>query len=317
VRLCAEDPAHDFLPQAGRMMLWRKPQSLRIETALESGSDIAPFYDSMIAKIIAHGASREDARRRLVNGLAETVALGVTTNLGFLLRALEHKSFVAGLATTAFIGEHRDELLQRADDRRLPRECLAAVALYVTERGHDYRSDRRLVADFARPMRFSCDGRIVDLELSRSRDGSFVAVRDAQKIVLRIDAVTRETLHFRTENLRGEMIYARAASNLFLSHRGETLDVRDLSLEAATRSDAAASDGRLRAAMAGRVVAVLVKPGDRVEIGQPVVTLEAMKMEHIHTAPIAGIVAQVHVRENEQVSTNKIVVEIEAVAAAQ
>src|SRR5690349_72506 len=83
VRLCSEDAAHDFVPQSGRMALWRMPGGLRVEHALYSGSEISPFYDSMLAKLISHGATREEARRRLIDGLEQTAAFGVTTNQVF------------------------------------------------------------------------------------------------------------------------------------------------------------------------------------------------------------------------------------------
>ena len=83
VRLCSEDAGHDFMPQSGRMALWQMPDGVRVEHALQSGSEIPPFYDSMIAKIISHGADRDEARRRLICGLEQTAAFGVTTNQGF------------------------------------------------------------------------------------------------------------------------------------------------------------------------------------------------------------------------------------------
>src|ERR1700761_7664087 len=111
VRLCSEDAAHDFMPQSGRMAVWQMPDGLRVEHALRSGSEIPPFYDSMIAKLISHGATRDEARRRLISGLERTAAFGVTTNQEFLGACLRHSAFAAGEATTAFIGSHRDELL--------------------------------------------------------------------------------------------------------------------------------------------------------------------------------------------------------------
>src|SRR5260370_3595535 len=109
VRLCSEDADHDFMPQSGRMALWRMPEGIRVEHALQSGAEIPPFYDSMIAKIISHGTTREEARGKLICALEQTAAFGVTTNQGFLLSCLRHPGFAAGAATTAFIGQHRSE----------------------------------------------------------------------------------------------------------------------------------------------------------------------------------------------------------------
>src|SRR3954467_10008306 len=111
VRLCSEDAGHDFMPQSGNMALWQMPDGIRVEHALQSGSEIPPFYDSMIAKIISHGATRDEARGRLIVGLEQVAAFGVTTNPGFLIPCLRHPGFAKGEATTAFSGDHRAELL--------------------------------------------------------------------------------------------------------------------------------------------------------------------------------------------------------------
>src|SRR3569623_3066731 len=101
-RLCSEDAAHDFLPQSGRIARWQVPEGIRVEHALQSGAEIPPFYDSMVAKVISHGAPREEARGRLIVGLEQLVAFGVTTNQAFLLSCLRHPGFAKGEATTAF-----------------------------------------------------------------------------------------------------------------------------------------------------------------------------------------------------------------------
>ncbi|MBD5635882.1 MAG: 3-methylcrotonyl-CoA carboxylase, partial [Candidatus Eremiobacteraeota bacterium] len=104
-RLCAEDPARDFLPQAGTLVAWEEPPSLRVEHALEAGIEISPYYDSMIAKVISYGETREDARLALVRGLEACVALGVPTNKAALGAYLDDPAFAAGAATTGFIAE--------------------------------------------------------------------------------------------------------------------------------------------------------------------------------------------------------------------
>ena len=159
VRLCAEDAGHDFMPQSGTMALWQMPDGIRVEHALQSGSEIPPFYDSMIAKIISHGADRDEARGRLICGLEQIAAFGVTTNQAFLIACLRHPGFAKGEATTAFIGKHRDELLApRADDGA--EAALAALLLYVTNPhappwrgGRRWRRPSRCRADRSRPWR--------------------------------------------------------------------------------------------------------------------------------------------------------------------
>jgi geranyl-CoA carboxylase alpha subunit len=310
VRLCSEDAGHDFMPQSGRMALWQMPDGIRVEHALQSGSEIPPFYDSMIAKIISHGVDRNEARGRLICGLEQTAAFGVTTNQGFLISCLRHPVFAKGEATTAFIGNHRDELLApRADEKA--EAALAALLLYVTNsHAPPWRGGRSLAATFPLTMRIDLGHGVLEVDIVRNRDGSYVASLEGGERRFEIDELGRDTVRFRTDGMMESARFLRDCDRLHILHRGFTIAVRDLTLAAPESAAAAGGDGKVRAAMNGRVVAVLVKPGEQVAAGQPVMTLEAMKMEHVHTAGVAGMVSSIDVAEGEQVTTGKIVVEI-------
>jgi geranyl-CoA carboxylase alpha subunit len=310
VRLCSEDVGHDFMPQSGRMALWQMPEGVRAEHALQSGSEIPPFYDSMIAKIISHGADRNEARGRLICGLEQTAAFGVTTNQGFLISCLRHPAFAAGEATTAFIGQHRDALLApRADDGA----ALAALLLYVTNpHAPPWRSGRSLAATFPLAIRIDPGHGVQEVEIVRERDGGYVASLDGRAHRFEIDELGLDAIRFRSNGVMEQARFMRDGNRLYVLHRGNTLSIRDLTLAAPESAAATGGDGKVRAAMNGRVVAVLVKPGEKVLAGQPVMTLEAMKMEHVHLAGIAGTISAIDVAEGEQVTTGRIVVEIEA-----
>ncbi|GLH82355.1 3-methylcrotonyl-CoA carboxylase subunit alpha [Bradyrhizobium sp. SSBR45G] len=309
VRLCSEDAAHDFMPQSGRMALWQMPGAIRVEHALESGAEIPPYYDSMIAKLISHGASREEARARLIVGLEQAVALGVATNQSFLLSCLRHPAFAAGKATTAFIPAHRDELRAPAVDAK--DIALAALLLSVSHPlAHPVRSGRSLAAAFATPLRFEIGGEVRECELLCERDGTFRVSHESVEHRLEIVSLGDDTIRVRHADIVDSARFVRDADRLWVQRRGVTLMLRDLTLAAPQSTGAAGGDGKVRAALNGRVVAVLVKPGDRVALGQPVVTLEAMKMEHVHTAGIAGTVTTIDVAEGDQVTTGRIVAEI-------
>jgi geranyl-CoA carboxylase alpha subunit len=313
VRLCSEDASHDFMPQSGRMARWQMPDGLRVEHALQSGSEIPPFYDSMIAKIISHGATRDEARRKLIHGLERTVAFGVITNQAFLAACLRNPAFASGEATTAFIGKYRDDLLSPRKDAASD-AALAALLLHVTDaNAPPWRSGRTLAATFPIPVRIELDHGIHDLDIVRMRDGTYVANVDGGACRFEIDELGRDAIRFRVNGVMESASFLRDRDRLYVLHRGVTLTVRDLTLAApAAAAAVTGGDGKVRAAMSGRVVAVLVKQGERVVAGQPVMTLEAMKMEHVHTAPIAGTISAIDVAEGEQLTTGKIVVAIEA-----
>jgi geranyl-CoA carboxylase alpha subunit len=312
VRLCSEDARQDFMPQSGRMERWQMPQGLRVEHALEVGAEIPPFYDSMIAKIISHGATREDARGRLILGLEQMVAFGVTTNQAFLIACLRHPVFANGEATTAFIARHRGDLLAQhavaSEDA-----ALAALLIHVTDpHAPSWRGGRSLSLSFPAPLRLEIAGAAHDVEVLRERDGVYVIETNGASHRLEIDAIDATTIRFRAGEMMDNARYHRDGNTLHVLHRGLPLVVRDLTLAAPLTTAAAGGDGKVRAQLNGRVVAVLVEPGEAVAAGQAVMTLEAMKMEHVHRADIAGTVAAIDVAEGEQVTTGRVVVEIVA-----
>ena len=140
-----------------------------------------------------------------------------------------------------------------------------------------------------------------------------ISTRAGSEHWFEIDELRGEIIRFGIAGVMESVEFLRDGDKLFFLHRGETHSVRDLTLAAPEAVATNGGDGKVRAAMNGRVVAVLVKPGDRVAAGQPVMTLEAMKMQHVHAAGIAGTVCAIDVAEGEQVAMGKIVVEIEAV----
>ena len=322
VRLCAEDPGRSFMPQSGTLALWQMPEHgvghLRVEHALVSGAGIPPWYDSMIAKLVAHGGTREEARRRLLCGVEDAVALGVTTNQGFLARCLSHPVFVQGGATTAFIGQQLDALLQPDAQAQRCAAVLAAMLLLETAVGAKPPGDaRRLTHSLPVNLHFTLDGakrRVALMHLGQRR---YEAEADGRCIALELIELGTHALRFSCDGVMESAAWHRDGARLLLRLRGQAFEIEDHTRAASARQDGAgagASDGKLRAAMNGRVVAVLVAVGERVAAGQAIVTIEAMKMEHLHAAPLAGTVNALHVTVGEQVPARGLVAEIEPFA---
>jgi geranyl-CoA carboxylase alpha subunit len=313
VRLCSEDAGHDFMPQSGRMALWQIPEGIRVEHALYSGAEIPSFYDSMIAKLVSHGTSRDEARGKLICALEQTTALGVATNQAFLLACLCHPIFASGEATTTFIDRHGRELPTSGGILGAPHVALAALLLNVTDpHAPRWGSGRTLAATFPQPVRLEIDHRLHELEVVRERDGAIVIDLGGEVTRFEVDQLGSDTIRFRCHGVLESARFLRNRDHVYFMYRGVPLAACNLTFAAPANAAAVGGDGTVRAAMNGRVVAMLVKPGERVEAGQPVMILEAMKMEHVHIAPTSGTISAIGVAEGEQVTTGQIVVAIAA-----
>jgi geranyl-CoA carboxylase alpha subunit len=310
VRLCAEDPQQGFMPQSGTLAAWRPSPALRTEHALRDGAAVPPFYDSMIAKLVSHGRTRDEARQRLVAGLQDTVALGIATNQQFLQRALSHPVFAEGAATTAFIAEHADALLAPDAVTKGHAALLATLLLQLGERGWP----SPLAHTLPNALRFSLNGMVHAARVTPQGGGRFDVALDAtlrpsaiELLALPGDGVVRFACNGVSEQARS---VRESGNRLWMHFRGQAFELENLTHVAVPRAGAAGGDGLLRASMNGRVIALLAAEGDTVAAGQPLVTLEAMKMEHVHCAPRAGRVAALHVAVGAQVAARHVVAEI-------
>ena len=318
VRLCAEDPAQHFLPQSGRVLAWHTPEAcagLRIEAALETGMQVPPFYDSMLAKVIAHGHTRDEAREHLARALDDTVLLGFASNKAFLAACLRNPRFAQGQATTAFIAQEGAVLLAGAD-AGANAATLIATALYAWRAA----AHSPLAGRYEMPLRVEIDETVHAIGLKPLVGNGFQALcgeeaheywflgRSGNVISLRSGAgngAGSETIHFAFSESRDPLVGEA-------QWRGRRYVVRDLTLVAAQTAAAGAGDASIKAPMAGRVVAIHVKPGDAVVKGTPLLVLEAMKMEHAVTARGAGTVAALLVEAGAQVSFGQVLIKMHA-----
>jgi geranyl-CoA carboxylase alpha subunit len=277
VRLYAEDPYAGFLPQTGRIAVWRPANGpgVRIDHGMKEGLAISPFYDPMIAKVIAHGATREEARTRLVQALRDTVVLGPTTNRHFLIRLLEHPEFAAGRATTAFIGKHA-----------FPAPAISA------------RHWELAASLLGRQSAASYPANLRGWRNSNPEPTPIKLLAGATERTVRLAPgdVGSETPPFYID-----------VDGIFVDLDGHTVRFEDLTYRPPAAA-AEGSDGKLRAPMDGRIVAVKVSAGDKVTRGQTLIVLEAMKIQHQLKAALDAEVASVTVREGQQVSNRTVLV---------
>lgn len=317
VRLCAEDVSKGFMPQSGNMLLWHAPSELRVEQALHTGAEIPPYYDSMIAKVIAHGATRDEARRRLMLGLHDTVALGVVTNQVFLGNCLRHPVFAAGGATTAFIAQYEGELVRVDSIARERAAAVAALLLFETANVSPTRAGlRQLAHALPMGMRLAIDGAHHKVQLTQNSSHRFEILIDDRQHSVELVEIAQHQVRVVLDGIMESAVFLRDGQDLVLHYRGQPIAVQDHTRSAAERAAEEGSDGKVRASMNGRVVAVLVAEGDEVTVGQPIATLEAMKMEHVHVAPVSGRVSALSVAVGEQVTTRRVLAEIEVPVAA-
>ena len=274
-RLYAENPAGGFLPSIGVLEHFRVPQDLvRVDLGVEEGGEITPFYDPMIAKLIAHAPTREGASDLLAQACSEVEVWPVRTNAGFLARCLDHPDFIAGEVDTGFI-EARIDALAAQPAPSEPALAAAAMALTLAEEDEalggpwNALTGFRLNAPPSRTMRLYLGERGFDAPLYS-------------------DDVPDDVLL--TED--GEVVVFDAGETFVLAPRPPAKDA----------AHGGGGDGAIASPMPGKVVAVSVAVGDAVTRGQALLTLEAMKMEHALVAPFDGVVEAINVSVGDQVS---------------
>ncbi len=308
-RLCAEDPAHDFLPQSGRLHVWRPAAGVRVDHALEPDGVIAPHYDSLLAKLIAHGATRDEARVRLAAALEATVALGVATNQAFLAGVLRDPEFARAGANTDFVARRFGRVETAQPDAAL----LAIGAALLAESAAGYGEWRSWSNNPARLMRARFAGR--DVALTHSQ-GTYAARIAGASIALRFVALERQRARIELDGGREESIaYALEGEVVHLAHAGRSWRLENVLHAPPAKRATGLGERRLVAPMNGRVVAVHVRAGDQVEAGGALIVLEAMKMEHGLAAPAAASVRAVHVAPGAQVAPGQVLLELDPLPA--
>jgi len=316
VRLYAEDPFRGFLPQTGRVALWQPATGtgMRIDDGIRTGQEITPHYDPMLAKVVGYGASREEARRRLVRALEQTTVFGPVTNKSFLIRTLEHRAFVSGGATTAFIDRH---FAQGSDAMLRPVATPTAVALAsaLTVEMTGGLARERLYGGFrsngpqAQPLILEGPAGRIEVTVATMDHGRYLARFRDDAHEIRIIERHGAAVRFEIDGHVRRAVATIEDGQLFIQFGGHEASFRDVTLRPTGAAEAEA-DSNLRAPMNGKIVGVHAKAGDRVSRGQRLIVLEAMKMQHEIDALRDGEVEQVPVREGDQVATRQLLLSL-------
>ncbi len=310
VRLYAEDPRNQFMPQTGTVMQWRLPEraGIRIDHGIREGQVVSPHYDPMLAKIIAWGEDRGEALRRLASAVQDTSLLGLNNNKFFLQNILRHPVFSAGEATTAFIEEHFSSDVSM-DLKQPSALTLAQAALVYFQRGlaeHAAANEWRRSAPKSYVYSLRCEGERYRLALSDDSGSIKVTVAD-DAICLRVVEYQQTRCVVERDGIRETVRFAFNGDELFIDDgSGHFQFSNETHLPAA--GAAGVGSGQIKASMDGAIIAVNVAPGDTVSVGQTLVVLEAMKMEHPLKATVAGVVESVSCEVGQQVKTRQLLV---------
>ena len=318
-RLYAEDVAQDFLPAAGDIALWRPPAGpgVRIDSGVESGQAVSPFYDPMIAKVIAHGETRDIARRRLIRALAETAAFGLTTNKRFLIDCLKKDVFAKGDATTAFIEEQFPAADLAPSGPEFAIAAMAAVLRFLIDRdeafGHSLNVSPELLdwtSAGALESRYSLTAgeTVFDLSVSPAGAREYTVRSDSETVHVKVVSVEEGRSVVGIDGAQRHLLFHADGDSLYLSESGR--DYRfDWGRSVASLQDAQGG-GRVVAPMHGKILEIAVDPGDIVARGDRLLVIEAMKMQHDIVAPAAGAVADILQRAGVQVAAGDPLVDI-------
>jgi len=295
-RVYAEDPESGFLPSTGTIVELALPSDIRVETGVEAGGEVTPFYDPMIAKLIAHASSRDAAIDRLTNAIDRTLVAGVRSNVAFLGALCRAPAFREGDVDTSFI------------DRNL-------ATLGAVPHGPDYAAAALGVAHLlgdgtARAAAPEAEGSGEEISPWAARDGFQLGGSRSIAVPIVVDGENADaTVTYGASGVdiavggkapaTDARVFARGEEVYVLRHGRQTrVRLQDLSVAVA---EGGAGDGVVKAPMHGRVLELFVQKGASVAGGQQLAVIEAMKMEHTLRAPFAGIVAEVAVGAGAQV----------------
>ncbi|MEP3112785.1 acetyl-CoA carboxylase biotin carboxylase subunit [Nisaea sp.] len=317
VRIYAEDPEREFLPQTGRLSRLTFPEKMdgvRVDTGVAEGDTVSVHYDPMIAKLITHGRDRAEALRRMSRALGDVRIAGLANNVPYLKRVVEHPAFIAGGVDTRFIETYRDDLAADGTREAGNMPLLAAAALLEARRS-DVLRQARLSGDPYSPWAMAYGWRLNDsplhrltlqhdvedlLLLYRLEDGVYVFEQEEKQIRIAVSLHAGGRLEARLDGIAVQAEASFEGDVVTVFYDG-TAHRYVLKTALASGAEAGEDSGHVAAPMPGKLIAVHVTEGAEVSKGDPLMVLEAMKMEHVIRAPDDGVISAMHYGAGDQV----------------
>jgi len=314
VRLYAEDVAAGFVPATGPLHRFSIPAApgIRVDTGFRSGSVVSPHYDAMLAKVIAHGRTRADAARRLARALAQAEIHGVTTNRDLLTAILREPEFLAGGTDTGYLTRHEPAALAAAAAPGATAARVHALAAALARQAGN-RAGAPVLGTlpsgwrnvFSAPQRVSYTAAGQPREVTyRLRGDRVTAEVNGEPVEALVLGATPDRVDLEIDGIRRVYRVHQAGDGMYVDASDGASALRETPRFGDPTKLAPA--GSLLAPMPGLVLRVLAEPGTAVTAGQPIVVLEAMKMEQTVSAPADGVLAELHAKAGDQVSTGQV-----------
>ncbi|GAM24203.1 hypothetical protein SAMD00019534_073780 [Acytostelium subglobosum LB1] len=322
-RIYAENPDHDFMPGTGKLVHLSTPEpssTLRVETGVRQGDEVTVYYDPMIAKLVVWDTNREKALRYLRNALDEYHIVGLNTNISFLKRLSSHPEFQAGNVETGFIPMHRESLMAPQKQISNDTVCLAVLSMLLNEGKRQTLAAQQMASPWStsgafrvntlseRVINFTINQKKWSVTVTYNRNGSFsMRLPTGESVqcngsLLNDNGLMRAFIgdrHF------PEVRAVRSKNSIFIFDDSAQSYEIELPIDVAVKGGDGGS-GSLLSPMPGKITKIMVNVGDKVKKGQPIILMEAMKMEHTIRSPIDGKVESLPFNVNEIVEDKKV-----------
>ena len=307
VRLCAEDD--DFSPHAGRVLHFAEPLHARFDHALQVRGEVTPFYDSMLGKLIVHGATRAQAIDGLIAALAGTQVLGLPTNRAFLAACLAHPIFRAGQALIPFLVEHGDSIRTTLQDQQSQVLLPAALGLHFAG---SPGAAQALPCPFGKVLRLFHGEQEVAITLTEMGQGQVQIMSGSQQHSAACVRTALGDMRVTVDGLSRPVQACQAADGRWHVQVGATdVWLKDASLLPPAGAASGSQATQLRAPFNGKVIAIHSAAGQAVQRGDTLLVIESMKLEHAVCATRAGVVAELAVEASQQVATGQVLLRFE------